>query len=307
MGNDGNESLTAVPLRVATCLEDDEEILIEGVTEETYSIVDPSFLEESYELDNFLIQFYPPLAEIAKENVGFTGLSASEFFTVFFANDAPFSFEELQKKRLDKDIVYGKWSLSKDKPSLHPLAPSVQVKSSLQERLLTFQTKTNSIFGPPYAKASKIQRVLVANKRLLVLEAITTLAEVPFCDRFRVMERWIVVAEKDFEGIYHSSLKIEFEVLWGKACPFESQIIASSERTFQEISTTWIQMAQQALEEAEQARHKRLLHTDIREEIELFRKKGKVVIVGDTQERKTRMSSFKKTLSKLGRRASLPR
>jgi hypothetical protein len=35
--------------------------------------------------------------------------SATQFFDVFFADDAPYSMRDFQKKRGDVDFVYGKW------------------------------------------------------------------------------------------------------------------------------------------------------------------------------------------------------
>lgn len=219
---------------------------------------DPSNLETTDEALNWVNRHYPPLAESAKENVILTGLNALEFFNVFFANEAPFTFEELQRKRQDKDIQYGKWE-TLEKPrqaSLHPEACEIH-DLSIQERLLNFKTKTNSFFGPPYADATKLQRVLVASKKLLVLEATTILKEVPFCDRFYITERWVVTAEKTGQ-VYHSSLSICYEVVFTQSCPFESQIVSSSKKTFLEIADTWIKMARQALKLTEEARTKRL-------------------------------------------------
>eukprot|EP00980_Cylindrotheca_fusiformis_P027999 scaffold22575_cov141-Cylindrotheca_fusiformis.AAC.30 len=222
----------------------------------------PSELETPQEALDWINLHYPPMTECAKENVTLAGLNALEFFDVFFANDAPFTFAELQRKRQDKNIEYGKWQELENiqQASLHPKsAESVDI--AMQERILTFKTKTNSFFGPPYANATKKQRALVASKKLLVLEATTILKEVPFCDRFYITERWIVTAEK-VDQVYHSSLSIYYEVIFKESCPFESQIVSSSKKTFLEIANTWITMARQALKLTEEARTKRLEQTE---------------------------------------------
>ncbi|KAL3936234.1 MAG: hypothetical protein SGBAC_008405 [Bacillariaceae sp.] len=219
---------------------------------------DPGQFKTSKEALTWVHRFYPALAECAKENVTLVGLSALEFFNVFFADNAPFTFEELQRKRHDKDIHYGKWEQLENvkQASLHPESCR-DLNLSMKERLLRFKTKTNSFFGPPYADATKSHRALVASKKLLVLEATTTLKEVPFCERFFVMERWVVTAEK-IDDVYHATLSIYFEVIFVESCPFESQIISSSKKTFLEIADTWLTMAQQALKQTEEARSKRL-------------------------------------------------
>jgi hypothetical protein len=35
--------------------------------------------------------------------------AAAQFFDVFFADDAPYSMRDFQKKRGDVDVVYGRW------------------------------------------------------------------------------------------------------------------------------------------------------------------------------------------------------
>ncbi|CAJ1945619.1 unnamed protein product [Cylindrotheca closterium] len=251
-----------IPEEEETEIEDEDDLkTVNGETVDTAAVnksLDPRLLKNTPDALNWVHRFYPPLAECAMENVTLVGLSALDFFNVFFADDAPFTFEELQRKRQDKHIVYGQWEQLENvkQASLHPESCR-DLSLLMKERLLRFKTKTNSFFGPPYADATKSQRALVASKKLLVLEATTTLKEVPFCERFYVMERWVVTAEKK-DDVYHASLSISFEVIFVESCPFESQIVSSSKKTFLEIANTWLSLAQQALKQTEQARSERL-------------------------------------------------
>ena len=262
---------------------------------------------------------YPSLKFCAEENVDFAGLNALEFFHVFFATDAPYNFQELQKKRKDKDIVYGDWrSLGQAKQlSLHPKAQQLDQLNTtpyINERLITFKTKTGSYFGPPYADATKVQRALLASKKLLIIEARTTMKDVPYSDRFYIMERWIVTATKK-NDMYHASLSIHSQVFFTKSCPFESQIVSKSQETFKEISSTWINMAHQALKLTEKARQIRLQQSSSRDPIQEIPKSesvevkhtgsGSSVIVGENEKEQVRpespkkKSSFRKSFSKM--------
>ena len=51
----------------------------------------------------------PPLQNIVISSISFPNLRTSEFFAVFFADDAPYSMRDFQMKRGDVDVVYGKW------------------------------------------------------------------------------------------------------------------------------------------------------------------------------------------------------
>jgi hypothetical protein len=224
---------------------------------------DPSTMETTKEALDWVQHYYPPLTFNAVKNVEFVGLNAIEFFDVFFANDAPYTFEEFQKKRQDKDIQYGQWETLENvqQPSLHSKGVCNSADPQLpllQERILKFKAKTNSYFGPPYATTTKVQRGLVASKRLLVLESKTTLTDIPFCDRFFVMERWVVTAEKLQDDRYHASLSVFAQVFFTKKCPFESQIYSKSEETILDIAQQWTVMAQEALKLTEQTRRVRI-------------------------------------------------
>jgi VAD1 Analog of StAR-related lipid transfer domain len=216
----------------------------------------------------------------------FQGLDVLQFFNVFYSDKAPFTYMEFQKKRGDKDIVYGPWKeLPPQGPlSMHPTSTAAASSSSssnslfplaevdyidFQSRILTFKTKTNNSFlGPPYAATTKEQRVLIVNKKLAILEMKTTLADIPFCDRFHVLERYIIQAEKVLDPqhtsnnnkshhhhYYHCRIaNASCQVFFQKSCPFETQIRTRSYASIEDVTTAWCHMATQALLLAEKAK-----------------------------------------------------
>lgn len=232
---------------------------------------DPSMLESSEQALEWVNTYYPPLAYKNASNLEFKGLNALEYFDVFLTDDAPYTFEEFQKKRQDKNIRYGKWEdlTGVTQPSLVTAAETIKTPKNddepmyhnhLKERVLQFEAKTNSgLFGPPYATTTKVQRCLVANKRLIVLESKTTLKNIPFCDRFYVLERWLITSEKK-DDQYVSLMTVSCQVVFTKSCTFESTIMSKSQDTVTDIATKWNEMAQKALERTEQARKERLQH-----------------------------------------------
>lgn len=145
--------------------------------------------------------------------------------------------------------------------SLHPSAATsiqdLQQQSihSLQQRVISFKAKTNSFFGPPYASTTKTQRILIGSKKWAVLESKTLLSDIPFCDRFIVMERWVIEAEKHHDDhIYTCSVSSSCQVIFTKSCPFEYQIRTKSETALKDVGVAWSAMAQQALKLAEKNR-----------------------------------------------------
>ena len=275
---DGNLPLTVGCVSTVTCHtmfddDDDDDLKLNKTLashfpdeeeEQKSDQTDPSLLRSQKDIMEWMNLFYPSLQIIALEKKEFFGLNALEFFEVFFANDAPYTFEEFQKKREDKDICYGRWENVEhvQQPSLlHGALSSSDLKlPNLQERVLKFKAKTNNgYFGPPYATTTKVQRALLASKRLLVLESKTTLADIPFCDRFHVIERWVVTAEKKADEQYHISLSIYAQVFFSKKCPFDTQIKTKTKETILEIAYQWSHMAQEALKLSEEARFKRIL------------------------------------------------
>lgn len=185
---------------------------------------------------------------------------------VFYDDHAPYNFREFQRKRGDHEIVYGEWrDLPRRGPvSIHPSASKDfprEVKPLLfRERVVTFKAKTNSFFGPTFASTTKVQRVLTLSKKLSIIESMTSLADIPFSDRFSVMERWVIKADK-VDDCYSSYGSSWCEVFFTKPCPFEVQIRTKSAATVHDVAVGWCAMAQEALKLAEQAKIDRLRHS----------------------------------------------
>jgi VAD1 Analog of StAR-related lipid transfer domain len=226
---------------------------------------------------------FPSLNTTVVQNVSFPGLHAIEFFRVFFANDAPYNFMELQKERGDLDIVYGDWKelgpedpvmLHDDSRGKKPLTndstseamTTLLSGSEVQGRVLTFKAKTNNFIGPVYATTRKTQRVLLCHKTCILMESRTDLSDIPFCNTFYVVERWLIRAYKvgDENGSgkskYVSTLSATSEVVFTQSCQFASQIKSKSASTIKELTTCWCTMATEALKLTEQRKSLRLKH-----------------------------------------------
>ena len=197
------------------------------------------------------------------------GLNSVDCFRVFFDDAAPYNFLALQEKRGDLHIQYGLWnnlpmvgkiSMFDHKDSL--TFPKNTLIQSYQGRVLTFHAKTNAMFGPPYAKTTKIQRLLLVNRRLAILENKTTLSGIPFSDRFYVGERWIFTSEKVENQHYVTHVQVDCEVFFHHgSCPFEQQIKSKSISTINEVVSSWCIMAVEALKLTERAKLDRLQRT----------------------------------------------
>ena len=211
---------------------------------------------------------YPPLDFAVIENQALDGLNVVQFFDVFFSDTAPYNFRDFQIQRGDKNVEYGTWKQVQDTSmlSMHPAAgraPADLEYRSWIERELHFQAKTNNTFlGPPYATTTKEQRCLIFSKKMGVLEMRTTLADIPFCDRFYVLERWILTAAKDGAGIYHLQISSSASVVLTKSCPFATQIQTKSRSSLTDVGRAWCHMAKQALQLAQQAKIDRLQHNE---------------------------------------------
>jgi hypothetical protein len=151
---------------------------------------------------------------------------------------------------------------------------------------MTFRAKTNAIFGPSYAPTTKMQRFVLFSKRLAVLESKTELSNIPFSDRFCVVERWIVRASKSpqpslldtdedskentkqrnadhrVQTSYGCKISASCQVIFLKPCggALEGQIRAKAHSTLLEVATGWCCMAREALRLAEAAKLTRLGH-----------------------------------------------
>ena len=220
-------------------------------------------------MDDVIQHHFPTLENSVVDNVKFPGLNALEFFEVYFADGAPYSFKEFQSTMGDIDIEYSKW---KRRPggshdcdcgtvhSFHPNAchqyqsPSPTFpNSSRKERVLNFKTLTKSYFGPAYATARKTQRVSKFSTRLVIIESKTELFDIPFSDRFFVVERWVIEADKDSSSslrkgcIYTAKLSVSVQVFMLKSCNWEKQIQSKTLSTLEELLESWTTKATQAL------------------------------------------------------------
>jgi VAD1 Analog of StAR-related lipid transfer domain len=250
----------------------------------------------------FVEATYPHLDHPILNDQVFYGLSALETFKIFFDDRAPYNFIEFQKKRGDVDITYRPWEPivpdSEDNdtnahrvPCPTPLfspraAPEATVVPppavlAYQQRVVTFKAKTNAIFGPTYAPTTKTQRFVLLSKKWAVLESRTELSDIPFADRFFVLERWIVHAAKttslddDRPGMddplsplsggpnppsYVCRISVSAQVVFKKPCgALEGQIRSKAYSTLLDVGTAWCCMAREALNLAELAKSNRLL------------------------------------------------
>jgi hypothetical protein len=230
----------------------------------------PITSDESKRPVHWIVENFTDLKHHVVTDREFIGLNVIEFFSVFFGDDAPYSFKEFQKKRGDLDIQYGKWSdeLAKGPLSLHPPSTAgdfpfdTTTYVSYQTRTLNFKAKTNnsSLLGPAFATTTKRQRLFILSKRCAVLEMKTTLRDIPFADRFFVLERWVVNAKKDDYGMYTILLSISTGAVFTGSCPFESPIRSRSAAAVSDVVNAWCAMATEALKLTEQTKISRLDH-----------------------------------------------
>ena len=153
----------------------------------------------------------------------------------------------------------------------------------IKQRVLSFKTLTKSYFGPAYASATKTQRVTKISKRLLVLENQTKLADIPFADRFHVIERWVIEAVKRNDaGLdesthytpspddsmqqqhskpsapYTSKLTVYVQVQMLKPCSWEDQIRKRTQTTVTDLVESWCKKAKEVLRRTEEKKLERL-------------------------------------------------
>ena len=91
----------------------------------------------------------------------------------------------------------------------------------------------------------------------MVLESKNSVSGVPLSDRFFVLERWVVTAEK-IDRRYHLRVSIYSQTFFTQKCPFETQIVSKSEASFQDLANQWYNMAQDAIKKTERARCRRI-------------------------------------------------
>jgi len=263
------------------------------------AITKPSTITMPTNVMEQIQRYFPPLQQCVIDNVELPGLNADEFFDVFFSDSAPYSMRDFQTKRGDVDIRYGKWedvrsegdshsshihvesardnlsqSLHSFKKTSNPTSnPTPIPANSTRQRILKFNTLTKSYFGPAYAKACKTQRATrLFGGRVLVIENVTQLGDIPFSDRFRVMERWVVEAVENSpkqnrtarryndgnDAQYTCKLSVHAEVEMLKSCSWEAQIRKKASETFTEVLKEWCKSATVALKATEEQKRKRL-------------------------------------------------
>lgn len=223
-----------------------------------------TFIESSRMLaDDWAESNYPELKNTVIQDCPIIGLNTVEFFRVFLDDDAPYNFKVFQEKRGDIDIQYGNWKhLPESGLSLIPSKsdndfPTGLEYHSFQGRVLTFKARTNSFIGPPWATTRKTQRMLILSKRLAILESRTDLSDIPFCDKFFVMERWVLKARKELDR-YVTYMTATSEVHFTGYCAFESQIRSKTAASIRDIIASWYVMATEALKLTEQSKLDRL-------------------------------------------------
>mmetsp|Transcript_11127 Transcript_11127/g.20828 ORF Transcript_11127/g.20828 Transcript_11127/m.20828 type:complete len:867 (-) Transcript_11127:595-3195(-) len=216
--------------------------------------------------DPSILSHFPPL-EHQLVTAEFPGLNALEFFHVFFSDHAPYSWKEFQQSMGDVDIEFGSWTKLDHPPnpctSFHPFVQLANLPHnplptcSQRERIQTFKTLTKSYFGPAYASAQKTQRVSKFSTRLVILESKTQLFDIPFSDRFFVLERWIIESVKHDTSChpysnatmkYTTRLSVSVQVFMLKPCNWEKQIRSKTLSTMTDLVTTWSEKATQALD-----------------------------------------------------------
>lgn len=233
-------------------------------------------IECASSLDVAMKQHFPPLQNRIVGDLEFPGLNAIEFFEVFFSDNAPYSLKEFQETRGDIDIVYSKWKTC-DKSTINPLSfhHHAMKKDQLvplpncihEERTLKFRTLTKSFFGPAYASTRKMQRVTKfklageeLSTKLIIIENKTELFDIPFCDRFFVVERWIAETEThnpessisnkehNISMLSKTKLNVEVEIFMRGNCAWEKQIRSKSLSALKNGLASWGIKATQALE-----------------------------------------------------------
>lgn len=105
-----------------------------------------------------------------------------------------------------------------------------------------------------------------------MIENKTQLADIPFADRFLVIERWIIEAVKNEKlnhsnsngvaaedmAMYTSKLTVHAEVIMLKSCSWEAQIQKKASETFTDLVTDWVKTATKALKATEEKKRMRL-------------------------------------------------
>ena len=209
-----------------------------------------------------------PLNDSIIEGKEFYALHARDFFKIFFSDEAPFSYQDFQKRRGDININYGKWGGS-------------------SERTIEFQTPSkNPLTSNNYAKATKTHQLLHHSKACVVMQSITNLKDIPFSNSFHVQERWVITSTT--EKII--TLRVSAQVNFVKPCPFEHQIRSKTVSTLKKTLENWCIVAQKAIRISQKRERQKeaaammakQCHEDI--EVEFSSRKNKGLVLGEEQD-----------------------
>jgi hypothetical protein len=166
--------------------------------------------------------------------------------------------KDFQSSRGDIDLNYERWANCEEmlSSSMHPAAKATHQLPPLsnvsrRQRKINFKTLTRSYFGPAYASAEKKTIVTKVSKDYIVLESQTKLSDIPFSDRFFVVERWYIDSTDDgqnTDSYCKINLTVGIEVVMIKECTFERQIRQKTIEGVTEILKSWTDIAREALE-----------------------------------------------------------
>jgi hypothetical protein len=78
---------------------------------------------------------------------------------------------------------------------------------------------------------------------MVVVDSKTTLLDIPFGDRFHVLERWVY---NTFSGS-KNTLNVSVAIVMVQSCPWEAQIRKKSSQTLNQVLSSWYHLATQAL------------------------------------------------------------
>ena len=226
---------------------------------------------DSATLDESIRAHFPTLESEVVSEIPFPNIHAKEFFRVFFSDAAPYSMKYFQEERGDIEVDFGKWQKEFTASPVHGsvsfLFPSPFKGGHVRERSTSFKTLTKSVLGPSYASASTHQRVTRIKDRYIIIENQTQLHDIPYGDRFVVMERWTILTKNVTDDSVTSYLTVHLEVKMLKSCSFERQIRKKTASTMKSYVESWCAKATEALARAEMQKAERIRHSIKAEDI----------------------------------------
>jgi hypothetical protein len=131
--------------------------------------------------------------------------------------------------------------------------------------------------GPAFACTTKRQKFLLVNLNLAVLESESAVSNVPFGDRFRIVDRWVFQVTKN-RGLQIASYTSHVKLTG--SCPFASQIRLQSSKTLVDVANAWIAMAREALKITEKQQQRQQQQQKQLEGVEIVQSSsGQVMLV----------------------------